>query len=276
MSRKRRKQQSREHILVVYKQAPRASRRTPASAIRAHLRTLERLYQLLQDRGCAFRAIPVDQLRPLRRPSLVITVGGDGTVLATSHFVTKQTVLGVKSFGQTSVGHFCAATSDTLESCLDAVLRGRRRPRQLSRLTVRIDGHPVDELVLNDVLFAHGSPAAITDYRLTIGKRSELQRSSGLWISTAAGSTAAILGAGGKVMPLTSERIQYKVREPYMNQAPFRLLGGSLPSTSVIRIESLIRHGTLSIDGAHIQYPIPEGTKIAIRRAKIPLNIYWK
>jgi NAD+ kinase len=263
-------------VLIVYRQAAHATKRTPMKAIRAHLRTLDHLYSLLQDWQVPFRAIPLEQLGPIARAKLVITVGGDGTVLSTSHYVTTQPIFGIKSFGETSVGHFCAATTDNFHEDLKLVLGGDHRPRELNRLTAKIGSHHLQESILNDILFAHGSPAAITDYRLTIGKVSEVQRSSGLWISTAAGSTAAICSAGGRHLPLASKRIQYHVREPWAPLKAYRLLGGVLPAQTVLKITSHAQHGTLSIDGAHIQYPVPEGTTITVRQAKQPLKIYWR
>lgn len=265
-----------KQVLVVYKPNPSPSKRIPAHASRAHVQTLEHLYHLLHERYLPFRAIPLEQLGPIYRARLVITVGGDGTVLATSHYVNAQPILGVKSFGETSVGHFCAATEQTLARVLDGILAGKHRPMTLSRLEVRLDGHTLHEQILNDCLFAHSSPAAISDYRLTISGTAEVQRSSGLWISTAAGSTAAIMGAGGRRMPLQSKKMQYRIREPYISHHPYQLRGGLIPPTAVITIESYTNHGTLSIDGAHIQYPVPEGSIIRIRRSRKPLRIYWR
>lgn len=263
-------------VLVVYKPNPTPSKRIPAHAARAHVATLEHLYQLLHDRRIPFRAIPLEQLGPINRVRLVITVGGDGTVLATSHYVTTQPILGVKSFGETSIGHFCAATEQTLAAVLDSILAGKRRPMRLSRLEARLDGHTLHEQILNECLFSHSSPAAISDYRLTISGIAEVQRSSGLWISTAAGSTAAMLGAGGRRMPLQSKKIQYRIREPYAPHGRYQLHGGLLAPTATLTIESYTNHGTLSIDGAHIQYPVPEGATIRIRRSKKPLKIFWR
>lgn len=264
------------NVLVVYKPAPHASRRIPAQAAQEHVRTLDALYQRLQHLGLPFRAIPIEQLGPIQDVDLVITVGGDGTVLATSHFVTTQPILGVKSFGQTSVGHFCAATRASLDLTLQRIQAGDLQPKRLNRLRATMNEHPLEELILNECLFAHGSPAAISDYRLTVGRRSEVQRSSGVWVGTAAGSTAAMLGAGGRALPLESDELQYVVREPYTPRAAYRLRSGVLPARHTIRIESLTPHGTLSIDGAHIQYPAPEGTVITLRHAPRPLRIYWR
>lgn len=264
------------NVVVVYKQPPAASRRVPARAPNQHLATLEELYQILHTRGIPFRAIPLEQLGWLKKSDLVITVGGDGTVLATSHFVTHAPILGIKSIGQPSVGFFCAASRATMARYLDRLIAGKLAPIELARLSVSIGRQRLQEPVLNECLFSHGSPAAIAEYRLCVGKTCEAQRSSGVWVATAAGSTAAIRAAGGKQLPLPSTDMQYLVREPYTPQRPYQLQHGILAASSVLRITSHTTHGTLSIDGAHIQYPVPEGTMITIRRSAVPLKIYWK
>lgn len=266
----------------MYKQIERVGKRgtrqghPTAAGMTAHLRTLDELYAILKQLGWGFTAVPLRQLRTVGDVDLVITVGGDGTVLATSHFVRRQPVLGVKSFGQHSVGYFCAATREGLGLYLRGMADGLRRPRRLHRLEAHIDGHLLKETILNDGLFAHASPAALTTYRLTVGRHTEVQRSSGLWISTAAGSTAAVAAAGGRSLPLQSAQMEYLVREPYAPSRPYRLLQGVLPPRTTIHLESLTPQGTLSIDGAGIQYPAPEGAQLLIRRSKWPLWIYWR
>lgn len=270
-------------VLIAYKQltglgkADKGTRGAPTPAgMAAHLRTLDECYDILKDLGIPFMAVPLPQLRTVGDVDLVITIGGDGTVLTTSHFVRSQPILGVKSFGHHSVGYFCAATRENLGIYLRTLAEGQQRPRRLHRLQAEINGHPLKELILNDCLFAHAAPAAITEYRLSIGRRSEAQRSSGIWVSTAAGSTAAVAAAGGRPLPLHSRKMEYLVREPYAPSRPYRLIQGILAERATVTIASLTAQGTLSIDGAAIQYPAPAGARIAIRRAARPLHIYWR
>lgn len=263
------------NALVVYKQAPAPSKRVPKTAAAQHLRTLDHVYSVLQEFGVQFRSVPIDQLATISDVDLVVTVGGDGTVLAASHYVTAVPILGVKSLGR-SVGYFCAATRQTVKDYLRKAIDRKRRPRQLNRLTASIDGHVIQEPILNECLFAHGCPAAITNYKLCVGRGCEWQRSSGVWVSTAAGSTAAIAGAGGKPMRLDSTDVQYIVREPFSPNGGYDYLGEVLAAKTTLRIESHVQGGTLSIDGAHLQYPVAEGSTVTIKQCKQPLNIFWK
>lgn len=265
-------------VLVVFKQltSSRAGQKGESPGQRLHLETLDILYPMLKRLGISFETCSVEELKTIKKADLVVTVGGDGTVLRTSHFVGDIPILGIKSFGHESIGHFCAATTETMDGYLKSLITGRVRPKKLHRLEVTIGRHHLKELALNDVLFAHGSPASTTRYILTIGGRSEMQRSSGIWISSAAGSTAAASAAGGRKLPLSSKKMQYVVREPYAPSKRYSLLTGVLPNTSSIKITSLVRHGTVYIDGPNMQYPAPEGTVVTVTGAKRPVNIFWR
>lgn len=259
------------HIVVVYKEA-----RPGAEGISNHLATLDEVYTILKDMGISFDSCPVGQLNVSDDADLILTVGGDGTVLNTSHYVVKKPILGIKSFGHTSVGHFCGATRKTMRKVLQEIVSGRRKPTFLHRLQVHIGAKPLRELVLNEILFSHAHPASMTRYELTVGRRKELHRSSGVWVSTAAGSTAAIYASGGTPLPITSRQMEYLVREPYYHGKYYRLVQGILSETAKIQIKSQIADGILSIDGSQIQYPAQTGAVITITGARHPLKLYWK
>lgn len=255
-------------VLVVYKQVSRLGNEL-------HIATLNDLYEILKDLGVSFDTVGTRQLKNIGHVDLVITVGGDGTVLTASHFVENVPILGIKSFGRKSVGYFCAATRQTMRKYLGELFAGKRRPIELHRLQTSINGQKVAELALNDVLFTHISPASTTKYKISIGGHSEEQKSSGVWVSSAAGSTAAVRAAGGKVLPLTSNKIEYFVREPYYVSAPYKILNSVLSSDAKVKITSETPQGTLFIDGA-AQYPAPEGATIVVQNAKKKLKMYWR
>lgn len=265
-------------VLVVYKQIPKSpsARKKYSAGQELHLKTLDILYPLLRKFGISFGSCSTKQLRTIKDVDLVITVGGDGTVLSTSHFVGETPIVGIKSYGRSSIGYFCAATTDTMRLYLESLIQGHIRPKKLHRLEVTIDNHHVRELALNDILFAHSMPASTAKYRLTVGKKHEIQKSSGIWISSAAGSTAAVSAAGGKPLPLGAKKMEYIVREPYAPSTHYKLTEGILPNTKSIKIDSMVDQGTIFVDGSHIQYPAPAGAKVTIKGAKDPLKIYWK
>jgi NAD+ kinase len=153
---------------------------------------------------------------------LVVTLGGDGTLLWASHIVGADVpMIAINTAPKDSVGHFCAATRSEIPSALEAALNGSMRSGKLTRMKVTADGETVTSRVLNDVLFCHASPAATARYWLKANGTAETHKSSGVWAGPAAGSTAAQRSAGGRVLPPASKRLQYIVREPYdMTQSP--------------------------------------------------------
>lgn len=245
-----------------------------------HHRTLDVVRRMLTKVGLTFAEIPMQSLtarakRRLAAVDLVLTVGGDGTALAASHYVRGGAMLGVNSAPDDSVGHFCHATRSDFARKLDDILHARWRPVRLARLAVAFDDAMLPEFALNDVLIAHNCPAATTRYLIQVGAVEEEQRSSGVWISTAAGSTAGIRSAGGRVMPLQSRRVQFLVRELYREPGrTYQLTRGFVAPQENIVIASKMPQGRLYIDGARTAYAFPFGTRAAIGTALSDLKLF--
>jgi len=201
---------------------------------------------------------------------LVIAVGGDGTFLHVARLLEDQPLLGVNSAPSTSQGHYCAATSETLGGWLEAGLDGGESSA-LTRISVTVDDRPLPYMALNDVLFANVSPAASTRYALRVGEVAELQLSSGIWIATASGSSAAISSAGGDLMAADDERLQFLVREPCADRdgGPHLRHGYSDAITLVSRSD----HNALYFDGHHRAWPTPLGTLTRLSPAPRPLRV---
>ncbi len=206
---------------------------------------------------------------------LVITIGGDGTALGASHYIRGGVMLGVNSAPGDSVGHFCSVNRENFAERLDAILSGKWKPKELARLQVMLDEKTLPELALNDVLIAHECPASTTRYLLKIARREEEHRSSGIWISTAAGSTAGIGSAGGRKMPLGSKRIQYLVRELYREpKRSYALTRGFIEADENILVASKMTAGEMYIDGAKTRYDFPFGTRAKVTVAEHSLKIF--
>jgi NAD+ kinase len=247
-----------------------------------HHRTVEAVRKHLARRGVAFREIVAHQFtssekRALAGADLVVTVGGDGTLLGASHYVTKGAMIGVNSAPRDSIGHFCSARRSDLAEKLDEILASRLKPVRLARLAVILDERQLPELALNDVLIAHQCPAATTRYIIKVGDLEEEHRSSGLWISTAMGSTAGIRSAGGRVMPHRSRRIQYLTRELYREPGrSYKLIREIIGPAESLTVASKMPEGELYIDGARTLYPFPFGARAEIKLADLDLKVFLK
>ncbi|MBW2380947.1 MAG: NAD(+) kinase, partial [Deltaproteobacteria bacterium] len=128
--------------------------------------------------------------------------------------------------------------------------------------------------VLNDALYCHESPAATSRYILEYAGDHERQMSSGVWVGPAAGSTAAIRSAGGKVLPTGSQKIQFVVREPYRGvDNKYRLVKGMVPPGEDIRIASRMTKGRIFLDGTQKVYSIGIGDRIRMTLSSEPLTL---
>ena len=233
-------------------------------------KTIETVLAVLTKQGIVHKQICRTDLGK-ESPSLydlVISVGGDGTLLEVSHYVTSTPVLGVNSNPQSSIGFFTAATAETIE---DSITHLEDLPKtKLTRLQITKNDERLPEFVLNDLLLCHANPAGMNRYTLTVDGKSFLRdgtdalRSSGLLISTAAGSTGWIYECGGEVMPLGSKRIQFHERD--QRNAGFHY------ASEKIEMYSKTREGGIYIDGEHLSYNFTLGDKVVIERGEA-LNV---
>lgn len=240
-------------------------------AYKAHGAAVLRIKKIVGRTGIPFR-MTTGKLKGPMDSDLIITVGGDGTFLRTSHLVGSQMILGVNSYPALSVGALCSTTVDFFESKLKKILSGKFRIRKLNRLEIRINDMKFKIQALNDILYANRSPAGTSRYLIRIGAKSEEQKSSGVWVATAAGSTAAIYAAGGKKLPIQSKMIQYRVREPY-GRHRYKLACGIIPYGSSLYLCSLLKNAALYLDGMQGIVHLKEGDRVRIKNSSTPLKV---
>lgn len=205
---------------------------------------------------------------------LVLTVGGDGTLLSASHSISTCPVLGVNSAPGISIGFFCAAEVRTLPTLLPLALSGRLSGISLNRMEVLCNEVLISKRVLNEALLCNSCPAATSRYLLEFKGEREEQRSSGIWIGPAAGSTAAIRSAGGRVLPLESEDLQFVVREPYIQgDMLYHWRHEIFGPGQDLHIRSKMYDGVLFLDGVVRRIPITLGDRVLFRMGKEPLHV---
>ncbi len=203
----------------------------------------------------------------------IISVGGDGTFLLAARLAGTAPVLGVNSSPSTSVGRYCAARAETVGAFLGAILAGERPPTPLLRLRVAIDGQALPVDAMNDALFAHRCPVAATRYAVVAENGLDVQLSSGVWVATPTGSSGAMRSAGGELLSDTDDRLQWRVREPFIGgglnpRAPRHLSG-----LTRIGLELLSRHAenAVFLDGHPTPYPAPLGARVRFFPSPEPL-----
>ncbi|RWR89172.1 putative NADH kinase [Cinnamomum micranthum f. kanehirae] len=268
---------------------------------KVHNDTISLCQDVLQRRSLDWEPFLCNRLeQPIRHVDLVISVGGDGTLLQASHFIDDSIpIVGVNSdptrveevqefshdFDATrSTGYLCAATAGNFEQVLDEILKGHRAPSGLSRISVCINNHLLPTYALNDILVAHPCPATASWFSFRIKgdgddgqERSPLVncRSSGLRVSTAAGSTAAMLSAGGFPMPISSQDLQYMVREPILPGASnSHLMHGVIKSDQTMHVTWYKKQGKVYIDGSHVFHSVNHGDTIEVSSRAPILKVY--
>lgn len=247
-----------------------------------HCDTVSRVQEAFDKAHVSFRAVNIDDENWSvdGDTRVMVTLGGDGTLLSASHRIGDQPIImyGMRSSG-TSVGYLCAGGVEKLPDLVSSIHSHQFKVLLAARFHAEIfsagSKKPnITPPALNDFLYSNTNPAAMTRYRLTLGDRQEDQKSSGMWLSTALGSTAGILAAGGVMQPRADRNFQFVVRELYrLAGKNFYLVNGFFdPDKKLFAIENRCEHAILAADGNHSVTPLVWGDRIVFKRST-PLKI---
>jgi len=223
----------------------------------SHNKTLQEVKEVIDKAKISYKVVYRAEKFNYKPYDLIVTVGGDGTFLEAARNAKRQIILGVNSDPNRSSGAYCAANRRNFKKIFNDFITGRLKPKKYLRLQLKLNGKVLPYEVLNDILISHPMPAAMSRYLIQIGNKKDEHRCSGLWISTASGSTGAMKSAGGKVLSLASSSYQYRPRELYRKKGVRHLLkGGVLDRKKKIKVESLMREASIYVDGTHLRVPI--------------------
>ena len=206
---------------------------------------------------------------------LVIAVGGDGTFLRASHFIFDKTpILGVNSDPKCKEGFFMSAAKNDFQKKFKKILKKDYKIKKLHRLEAYIGRKKVPELALNEFYVSSEKEYRTARYYLTVRGKRERQKSSGIIISTAAGSYAWMKSAGGKQLPLNSDKFEYMVREPYCGRinAKCNLVKGILDKDEKIIAEFELWGGILIADSLSVEHTFKAKEKVAVKMSNKPLH----
>ena len=140
---------------------------------------------------------------------LIITLGGDGTILHTARLANaiNAPILGI-NFGH--LGFLANAADDATIPLIVDALSGEIIHEQRVNLHIHVEcfgdedeppENPRDFFALNEIAIARGAMGHIVDFSFDVsGDRVATMRGDGLVISTATGSTAYSLSAGGPLV----------------------------------------------------------------------------
>ena len=203
------------------------------------------------------------------RADLVISVGGDGTLLSTARAVGEREtpILGV-NLGR--LGFLTETTCAELDGVLAAIFEGRAAVVERRLLAARRDGDETDPpwTALNDVTFSKKDLARLFSLSLFVdGEWVADYRADGLIIATPTGSTAYNLAAGG---PIVTPEVDCLLATPIcphsLSQRPL-ILPGQARLTIAIADDDAARDVQITVDG-QVGIGLERGEKVFIERAR--------
>ena len=202
----------------------------------------------------------------------VITIGGDGTLLLVAKELIDMDVVFI-GVNKGNLGFMAEIPSEDIYMYLDKLIENKFsvEPRMMLKGEVIRDGKVIaDTNVLNDVVVHRGSCPDISDFTVYVNKSLLGEYSSdGIVISTATGSTAYNLSAGGPIARPESTMI---IMTPV---CPHTLSNRSVLFSRNDEIELLIKElrkpgeelRTVSFDGRDV-ITVKTGDIIRVTRAK--------
>ncbi len=204
---------------------------------------------------------------------LVITAGGDGTVIRASHYIEDTPLLGINSEPEYSEGALTSLKDNELDS-LKQILSGNYSLLEKERAVAIKNKHVIKERAINEIYIGTEKQFVTSRYIISFKGKSEEQRSSGVLVATSGGSSAWYKSAGGKSFNHEKGKLAFLVREPYFgNLYQPTLLNGELFPGEIISFEGK-RHdgGTFAID-SNKAYGFNNGDILEIRISNKPLMV---
>jgi NAD kinase len=193
-----------------------------------------------------------------QKEDLVITLGQDGLVANTAKYVRSQPIVAINPDPARFDGVLLPFQVSDARVAAARVLEGKAKVREVT-LAEALLNDSQRLLAFNDLFIgAHSHVSAL--YKLTHGKRCETQSSSGVLVSTGAGSTGWVSsvfnmasgvaaftgGTAGSAIRMSWEdpRLLYVVREPFLSRhSQAGVVAGMVRSGEELTLESLMPSG---------------------------------
>ncbi|MDE3076130.1 MAG: NAD(+)/NADH kinase [Chloroflexota bacterium] len=229
------------------------------------------LRKLMAGRGievsvCEFRRED-ESISCLAQPTdLIVTLGGDGTLLHTAHFaaVPGIPVLGV-NLGK--LGFLCDLGPDHVLEEIPPYLDGKCQveERLMLQVTHLRDGVEVScSHALNDAVVGHASVSSIVRIQASVnGNHLTTFAADGVIVATPSGSTAYSFAAGGPIVHPADEHILLTPISPHKP----RFGSFVAPPHAVIRLDvEGSSQAVLSVDGQP-EMPVQDGDIVEVRES---------
>jgi NAD+ kinase len=206
-----------------------------------------------------------------QRCSVVVVLGGDGTLLAASHCASEHQCA-LLSLNQGRFGFLTDVTTAELRRALTALETGPCWIEERMMLESSVSGKPEQVFrALNDVVVHRGAYPRVIDLDAWVGDE-HIGRltGDGLVVCSPTGSTGYSLSCGGPVINPTMEAILCTPISPHT--LAIRPVVVSSDETVAIELVSPSRGVTLLVDGKH-RLELQSGDRVFVRRSALKLKL---
>jgi hypothetical protein len=205
-----------------------------------------------------------------QKEDLVVTLGQDGLVANTAKYVGAQPIVAVNPEPGRFDGILLPFLPVQARDAVEQVIEERAKIRDITLAEVRLDdGQRL--LAFNDFFLGARSHISAL-YQIKVGKKLEIQSSSGVLVSTGAGSTGWVSSVfnmatgisrfcGGPPvapvrMPWEDRRLLFVVREPFASHhSQAEIVAGILQAGEELSIESRMpSYGVIFSDGMEADF----------------------
>lgn len=241
-------------------------------------KTLSELESEFESAGvdCHIVRVPVNSCEVFENKDLIVSLGGDGTTLRTSHYIKDDTPLLPLRTGR-SIGVLCSGEADKAGSIIERLLEDDFSIEERMRVAAEFRGRK--EYALNEVMVGNKYPRP-SYYKLLFKGKEEEQGSSGVVVSSGSGSTGWYGNvwetSNLKSFPRDSKKLRYIVREPMrVEEEGLELLHGEIEEGEEFKIESLMDfNGVICFDSAlKFMYDFPLGDTVKLSVSDEPLRV---
>lgn len=213
-----------------------------------------RIHKIIDQRG--FRSVPDEELarsakipggQPLRKMSidLLVTVGGDGTVLkAAKEMRRPKTPILAVNMGRR--GYLTEVDPSEFETALSKWEKGIFELEEQWKLSILYQNRIIGD-ALNEALLLPTVPAKMLNLVLSLRGRQVFQaRADGIIVSTPTGSTAHSFSAGGPVLETSMDSVSLTLIAPLQ---PVKSIVLPIRSPLAVRVSEPGPSASLVIDG---------------------------
>lgn len=236
----------------------------------AALKVALRLYKNMTKKG--IKVLPEEQLAQIAKlpggvsfskmdADLIVTVGGDGTVLKTCMSIPRaETPILAVNMGRR--GYLTEVDPEGAMHAVESCIKGTCKKEERAKLSVTVEGEsPIDGL--NEVVISSGTPSKMLHFKVSVDSSQLEFRSDGLIVSTPTGSTAYSLSANGPIMDNSVEAFVVTFICPLEHLTPLIV---SMENRIKIELMAPKLKGTLVVDG-RVQRELQPQTSVTVTRS---------